>query len=70
MTITTAYGIVRATFTRNMLVSRGGFGGGRQFGMNFFGFTNSLTIFAVTIAVVGLAWLGLALRKSHKGATN
>jgi hypothetical protein len=70
MTITTAYGLVRAILTRDVFASRGGFGGGRQLGIASFGLTNNLTIFAVIIALVGLAWLGLALRKSHKGATD
>jgi hypothetical protein len=68
MAITTAYGAVRAVMIREMLQTAGGFGGRRPFGsMNPFGLTNGLAVLALIIAIVGLAWLGLAIRKSHEG---
>jgi hypothetical protein len=52
---------------REMLQAAGGFGGRRSFGyMNPFGLTNGLAVLALIIAIVGLAWLGLAIRKSHE----
>jgi predicted small integral membrane protein len=69
MAISTLFGVVRAMFVREMVGSGGGFGN-RRFGMNPFGLTNGLTILAVVIAIVGLAWLGLALRKSPKATTS
>jgi hypothetical protein len=33
------------------------------------GFANGLAIVAVIIAIVGVVWLGLSLRKSHSQAT-
>jgi hypothetical protein len=39
-------------------------------GMNPFGLTDSLTIVAIIIAIVGLAWLGLILLKSKKSAAS
>jgi hypothetical protein len=66
MTITTFYGVARAMMIRTTF--RGSFSGPRQFG-NSFGLTNSLTILAIIIAIVGLAWLGFALRGSHKAAS-
>jgi hypothetical protein len=35
-----------------------------------FGLTNDLTILGVIIAVAGLIWLGMALKKSQKAPTN
>ena len=53
-------------FTRNF---NGTFTGSRQFtGGNPFGLTNALTIVAVITAIVGVVWLGLALRKPPKSA--
>jgi len=47
----------------------GNFTGGRQFaGGNPFGLTNALTIIAVIIAIAGLVWLGIALRKPKSAA--
>ena len=67
MTISTAYGVVRAVMIRAMFQTAGGFAGRRPFGsMNPFGLTNGLAILALIIAIVGLTWLGLAIRKSHK----
>lgn len=67
--ITTAYGAVRSMLIRETF--RGGFNGTRQFGnVNSFGLTSGLTILAVTVAIVGLAWLGLVLRKSGKSSSN
>jgi FtsH-binding integral membrane protein len=45
----------------------GDFAGGPQFGnMNLYGgVAHSLTMIAVIIAIVGVLWLGLSLRKLH-----
>jgi hypothetical protein len=67
----TAYNAVRAVMIRQMFqASTGavGFAGHRQFGMNPFGLTNQVTIIALVVAIVGLAWLGLAIKKSHKNS--
>lgn len=41
------------------------FGGARQFGGGFgFGATNYLVLFALIVAIIGVVWLGLGLRKS------
>ncbi|MCX6659140.1 MAG: hypothetical protein NTX81_01980 [Candidatus Bathyarchaeota archaeon] len=76
MAITVADGVIRVMFP-----PAGGFGGNRQFGnmtaignmnrsdMNPFGLTNNLAILAIIIAIVGLMWLGLSLRKLQKGTT-
>jgi hypothetical protein len=46
-----------------------GFGGARQFGGGFgFGLTNYLVILGLIIVIVGVVWLGLALRKSPKSS--
>lgn len=67
MTISTAYGVVRAVMIRAMFQTAGGFAGRRPIGsMNPFGLTNGLAILALIIAIVGLTWLGLAIRKSHE----
>ena len=69
MVITTAYGAVRALLIRQMFQTGGvavGSGvavGRRQFGMNPFGLTNIVNILALVIAIAGIVWLGLALRK-------
>jgi len=45
-----------------------GFSGGARFGGGGFGFgiTNYLTIFGLIIVIVGIVWLGMALRKPAK----
>jgi hypothetical protein len=59
-------GNFNGTFTRNFNST---FVGNRQFaGGNPFGLTNALTIIALVIAIVGIVWLGLALRKFPKSA--
>jgi len=72
MAITEVYGLVRAMMFRAMFrpsggnFTGGGFGGGRQFGGGGgfgFGFTNYLTILGLLIVIIGVVWLGLALRK-------
>lgn len=72
MVIMTAYNAVRAVMIRQMFQTStvaAGFAGRRQFGMNPFGFSNGLTIVALVVAVVGLVWLGLAIKKSHQTAS-
>jgi hypothetical protein len=70
VTITAAYGLIRSFLILQMFRPRA-VAGARQFGnMNPFGLMNSLTIIAVIIAIIGLVWLGLELRKSSKHATN
>ena len=67
MAITTVYGAIRTVMVRQMFqasTGAAGFAGRRQFGMN--PFTNTLTIIALVVAIAGLVWLGLAIRKSHQ----
>jgi hypothetical protein len=77
MTITTIYSSVRALMFRAMFRPGGfngtgggpgaGFSGARQFGGGFgFGLTNYVTIFGLIITIVGVVWLGLALRRPTK----
>jgi len=67
VTITMVYEAVRSFLIMGMFRSRG-FAGARQFGnLNPFGLVNGLTLVAVTIAIVGLVWLGLTLKRSGKG---
>ena len=71
MAVMTAYNAVRAVMIRQMFqASTGavGFAGRRQFGMNSFGITNQVTVIALVIAIVGIVWLGLAIRKSHQNS--
>jgi len=71
MAIMTAYNAVRAVMIRQMLqtsTGAAGFVGHRQFGMNPFGLTNQVTIIALIVAIVGLVWLGLAIKKPHKNS--
>jgi hypothetical protein len=70
MAVSAVFGAVRAILFRDMFLSRGGFGGGpRQFGSpNPFGFANGPAVLAVVLGIVGLVWLGLALRKTPKTA--
>lgn len=68
MAIMTAYSAIRAVMIRQMFqasTGAAGFVGRRQFGMNPFGLTNQMTIIALVVAIVGLVWLGLAIKKSH-----
>jgi len=68
MAIMTTYNAIRAVMLRQMFQASTGamaFAGRRQFGMNPFGLTNQVTIIALVIAIVGLAWLGLAMKKSR-----
>ena len=70
MAITEVYVAVRAALFRGISDTRPNVGS-RQFGsVSPFNWTSSLTILAIIIAIVGLAWLGLALRKSRKTTTN
>jgi len=69
--IMTAYNAVRAVMIRQMFqasTGAAGFAGRRQFGMNPFGLTNQVTIVALVVAIVGLVWLGLAIKKSHQNS--
>jgi uncharacterized membrane protein len=82
MTITTIYSDVRALMFRAMFrpggyngsggyngtgVPGAGFSGARQFGGGFgFGLTNYVTLLGLIIVIVGVIWLGLALRKPTK----
>ena len=82
MAITTIYSDVRVLMFRAMFRPGGfngtgggygtggpgaGFSGARQFGGGFgFGITNYVTILGLIIAIVGVVWLGLALRKTTK----
>ena len=71
MAIMMAYNAVRAVMIRQMFQESTGataFTGHRQFGMNPFGITNQVTIIALVIAMVGLVWLGLAIKKSHQNS--
>lgn len=68
MAVTSIYGYVRAllfrpTFTQTFN-SNGQFGNGyaAMHGGFRFGFTNNLTILAVLVAIVGVVWLGFAMR--------
>jgi hypothetical protein len=68
MAVSELYSFVRAMMFRAMFRPGGGpgpaFGGGRQFGGGFgFGLPSILTTIAVIVAIVGVVWLGLALRK-------
>jgi hypothetical protein len=65
--ITTIYGLVRTLMFREMARPTGNPGGARQFAENAspFGLMNSLTTLAVIVAIIGVVWLGLTLRKPH-----
>jgi hypothetical protein len=68
MTAAEVYSYVRAMMVRAMFQAGGGygpgFGAGRQFSGGFgFGGTSILTTIAIVVAIVGVVWLGLALRK-------
>jgi len=67
------YSYVRAMMLRAMFQAGGGYGsgfaGGRQFsGAVGFGGTSILTTIAIVVAIAGVVWLGLALRKSRKSS--
>ena len=77
MALAEAYGIVRAMMFRAMFRPGGfngtgggpgqGFSGARQFGGGFgFGISNYVTILGLIIVIVGILWLGIALRKTPK----
>ena len=70
LAVTAIYGVVRTVLLMAAFASRGGFGAGRQLRVaNPFGLGNALTVLGVIIAVVGLVWLGLSLRKPHESST-
>jgi len=71
MAVVEVYSYVRTMMLRAMFQAGGDYGAGlaagRQFNRGFgFGGTNVLTILAIIVAIAGLVWLGLALRKSPK----
>jgi hypothetical protein len=67
MTIAVAFEEARAVIFVAAFRPRAGFGGVRPFvAPTPFGLTNGLTILAVIVAILGLVWLGFALRKSAK----
>ncbi len=67
MAVTTIYGAVRAMMFRSAF--RPGASGARQFGGSqfggAFGLTNLLSVLAIIIAIAGLVWLGLVLKRSQ-----
>jgi len=71
MAVSEIYSFIRAMMFRAMFRPAGGygsgFGSGRQFGGGFgFGLSGILTTIAVVVAIIGVVWLGLALRNSPK----
>jgi len=67
--VTVIYGIVRRVLVMVAFASRRGFGAGRLLRVaNPFGLGNALIVLGAIIAVVGLAWLGLSLRKQHESS--
>ena len=66
LAISEIYVRMRGVLARGMSGSNGAFGNRQLGGVNPLYWTNSLTILAVIVAIVGLAWLGLALRKSRR----
>jgi len=67
MVISTAYNAVRAVMIRQMFQASGGaagFTGRRSFGMS--PLANGLAILALVIAIVGLVWLGIAIKNSRQ----
>jgi len=67
--VLTAYNAVRAFMIRQMFqasTGAAGFAGRRQFGMS--PVTNGLTIIALAIAIAGLVWLGIAIRKPRQNS--
>jgi formate hydrogenlyase subunit 3/multisubunit Na+/H+ antiporter MnhD subunit len=67
VTIAATLGLVRVITIRE--ASREGFGNRQPGNVNPVGFASSLTILGVLTAIIGLAWLGMALRRSRKDAT-
>lgn len=71
MAVFEAYSYIRAMMVRTMFQAGGsygsGFAGGRHFSGGFGG-TSILTTIAIVVAIVGVVWLGLALRKSPKSS--
>lgn len=67
MAISEVYSFVRVMMFRSMFRAGGGPGqgfAGRQFGGGFgFGLAGVVTTVGLIIAIVGVVWLGLALRK-------
>ena len=74
MAVSEIYSYVRAMMFRAMFRPTGGYGSGagfagRQFGGGFgIGSPSILTTIALVVAIIGVIWLGLALRKSPKSA--
>jgi len=72
MALSEIYSYVRTMMLRAMIQAGGygsGFSSGRHFGGGFgFGAPSILTTIAVVVAVVGIVWVGLALKKSPKSA--
>ena len=69
MAVSEVYSYVRAMMFRAMFQSGAGYGsgfsGGRHFGGGM-GLPSIITTIAVVLAIAGIVWLGLALRKSRK----
>ena len=79
MAVAEVYSVVRAMMFRAMYRPSGfngtgygpgqGFSGGPRFGGGMaFGLSNELLILGLVIALIGVVWLGLALRKSPKSS--
>ena len=73
MAVIEVYSYVRTIMLRAMFQAGGDYGSGLATGRQFsrgvgFGGTNILTIIAIVVAISGLVWLGLALRKSPKSS--
>jgi len=73
MIVTEVYSYVRAMMVRAMFQAGAGYGsglaGGRRFSGAFgFGGPSILTTLAIIVAIAGVVWLGLALRKSPKSS--
>ena len=75
MTATSIYGYVRTLLFRPTFTQT--FNSNSQFGTGYaamhggsrLGFTNNLAILAVLIALVGVVWLGFAMRRARAGKT-
>ena len=71
MAVSELYSFIREMMFRAMFQSGAGYGssfsGSRHFGGGFgFGLPSALTTIAVIIAIIGVLWLGLVLRKASK----
>jgi len=70
MAVSELYSFLREMMFRAMFQSGAGYGsgfsGGRHFGGGGFGLPSILTTIALIIAIIGVLWLGLALRKTSK----